>query len=214
MSSPHNVSLCGKQFDRPGHICAFFDSREQQYEVLSPYYKEGLDQGEQVVTIVDPEDESDHITRLCAHGIAAEDAVADGSLRVFTAEQTYTFGGRFSATRMYDMLQGALASAQRQGRKVRTSGVMGWSTQGWPGTTELMDYEARVNVLVPMYDCTLLCVYDLASISGQMVMDILRTHPFVIHGHHVLRNPYYVPPVEVLKEMLLEQGQGPELSAN
>ena len=45
--------LCGRSLESPGHICAFFDSREQQYDVLSPYYKEGLDSGEEVVTIVD-----------------------------------------------------------------------------------------------------------------------------------------------------------------
>ena len=36
-----------------------------------------------------------------------------------------------------------------------------------------------------MYDCTLLCVYDLAKISGQMMMDILTTHPYVVHRRRV-----------------------------
>ena len=66
-----------------------------------------------------------------------------------------------------------------------------------------MDYEARVNVLVPTYDCTLLCVYDLDTLSGAMVMDILATHPYVVHRRKVLRNSCYVPPIELLKSVLL-----------
>jgi hypothetical protein len=56
-----------------------------------------------------------------------------------------------------------------------------------------------------MYDCALLCVYDLASINGLMVMEILRTHPYVIHGHRVLRNPYYVPPLVALQMAVRNQ---------
>lgn len=207
-AAPRYVTLGSHKFDRPGHLCAFFDSREQEYEVLAPYYREGIAEGEQVVNIVDAVRHSDHCRRLRASGIDVDGATADGQLKVLTSEETYTAGGRFSADAMYRMLQGALADAHRANRRVRTSGVMDWSARA-AGTEQLMEYESRVNVLVPMYDCTLLCVYDLAKLSGTMVMDILRTHPSVIHGRRVLRNPYYVEPIEALKQVLLN----PELGA-
>jgi MEDS: MEthanogen/methylotroph, DcmR Sensory domain len=199
------VTLCGRQLDRPTHLCAFFDSREEEYDVLTPYYNEGLAAGEQVITIVDSDRQSDHCSRMAAHGIPVDEARANGQLRVLTAEETYTRGGRFGAQRMYDLLQGALAAAHRNQKRVRTSGVMKWATRGHAGTEELMDYEARVNVLVPIYDCTLLCVYDLSEISGQMVMDVLKTHPYIVFRREVLENPYYVAPIEVLKQVLQPQ---------
>ena len=203
MSDRPNVSLCGRSLEHPGHICAFFDSRQQEYDVLSPYYLEGLTSDEEVITIVDQDQYEDHCQRMRDHGIPVDDALAADRLKVFTAENTYTAGGQFEATRMYDLLQGALADAKRKGRRVRTSGVMDWSAKGAPGTEQLMDYEARVNVLVPIYDCTLLCVYDLAKITGEMMMDILTTHPYVIHRRRIVHNPHYVAPIDVLKESLL-----------
>lgn len=203
------VTLCGRPLKRPGHICAFFDSREQEYSVLAPYYQEGLDAGEEVINIVGAPNESDHYERLRSHGIDVQAAIDADRLKVYTDEHTYTLGGRFDSQRMYDLLQGALHSARQHGRHVRTSGVMDWATSGCAGIEELMQYEAKVNVLVPMYDCTLLCVYDLARLSGQMVMDILATHPYVLYRRRVLQSAHYLPPIEILKEVLLENGSRP-----
>jgi hypothetical protein len=199
-----SVTICGRSLGRPGHLCAFFDSREQEYDVLAPFYKEGLDAGEEVINIVDAHRHDDHCRRLARYEIPVEQAITAGALKVLTAEDTYTAGGRFDAQRMYDLLQTALVEARHHGRRVRASGIMDWSRKGTPGTEALMEYEARVNVLVPMYDCTLMCVYDIASISGQEMMDILLTHPFVVNRRRVLENPYYVAPIDLLKEQLLD----------
>ncbi len=202
MKNPSTVTLCGHQLHQPGHICAFFDSRDEQYDILAPYYQEGIDQGEQVINIVDRTHVDDHNQRLSSHGIPVEAASECGSLRVLASEDTYTFGGRFAAQRMYDTLQGALADANREGRRVRTSGVMDWAYRGHAGTEELMAYESRVNVLVPLYDCTLLCVYDLNELTGRMMMDILETHPLIVHRREIRENPYYRPPIEMLRDIL------------
>lgn len=204
MPTEHSVHLCGRSLGRPGHICAFFDSRFEEYDVLTPYFKEGLEHGEQVVNIVDADRVSDHRAQLKKRGIAVDDEINAEHLRVLTSEDTYTAGGRFSAERMYDLLQGALADAHQKNQRVRTSGVMDWASRGHAGTEELMDYESRVSVLVPTYDCTLLCVYDLDKLTGANVMDILATHPYVVHRRQILQNPYYIPPIELLKTVLLD----------
>lgn len=203
VSAPQTVTLCGRALEQPGHICAFFDSRSEEYDVLVPYFKEGLALDETVINIVDGHRHRDHCRRLEQKGVDVEGAMSEGRLQVLTAEDTYMKGGRFGAHRMYEMLQGALAEAQRNGRRVRTSGVMDWALHGAAGTEELMEYESRVNFLVPTYDCTLLCVYDINEINGRMMMDILSTHPYIVHGKRVRENPYYVAPLERLREMLL-----------
>jgi hypothetical protein len=203
MSQPRTVTLCGRRLEEPGHICAFFDSRKEEYEVLVPYFKEGIALDEEVINIVDANRHADHCRRLEAHGVDVKAAMDEGKLQVLTAEDTYIKGGRFGAERMYELLHGALAEAQRNGRRVRTSGVMDWALHGYAGTEELMEYEARVNFLVPTYECTLLCVYDINEISGRMMMEILATHPYIVHGRRIRENPYYVAPIERLREVLL-----------
>ena len=212
MSGPRTVTLCGRALEEPGHICAFFDSRVEEYDILAPYYREGIELDEEVITIVDAEREKDHRTRIQAHGIDVDQATTGGRLQVLRSEETYTKGGRFGAERMYELLHGALADARHRGHRVRTSGVMDWATRGHAGTEELMEYESRVNFLVPSYDCTLLCVYDINEISGRMMMEILSTHPYIIHNRRIRENPYYVAPIERLREVLLPDTPSASLS--
>jgi hypothetical protein len=203
MSGPRTVTLCGRALEEPGHICASFDSRTEEYDILAPYYKEGIELDEEVITIVDAERDKDHRARIKAHGIDVDRATADGKLKLLQSEETYTKGGRFGAERMYEMLQGALPDARHRGHRVRTSGVMDWATRGHAGTEDLMEYESRVNFLVPSFDCTLLCVYDVNESSGRMMMEILSTHPYIIHNRRVRENPYYGAPIDRLREVLL-----------
>jgi len=203
MSAPRTVTLCGRKLPGPGHICAFFDSRREEYDVLSPYYREGIELDEEVITIVDAHRHRDHCAQIAARGIDVDDAMHTGRLKVFTAEETYMKGGKFGAVRMYELLQGALADAKAKGHRVRTSGVMDWALHGAAGTEELMEYESRVNFLVPTYECTLLCVYDVNEINGRMMMEILQTHPQIVYGGRIRENPYYVPPIDRLRQVLL-----------
>jgi hypothetical protein len=202
MHLERKVSLCGRQLDKPEHICAFFDSREEQYDVLVPFYMEGIQRGERVVTIVDAEEHDSHCHHISARGGAIDEALADESFQVLTSQDTYTSTGRFSADRMFGLLADALADARRHGRRVRASGIMDWTYREHPGTEELAEYESRINLLVPKYDCTLLCVYDLSRLSGNQLRDVLATHPLVIRGSNMVQNPYYRPPVELTRHEL------------
>ena len=51
MSSPRTVTLCGRELPEPGHICAFLDSRNPEYEVLSPYFKQEIALDEEDINI-------------------------------------------------------------------------------------------------------------------------------------------------------------------
>jgi hypothetical protein len=44
-------------------------------------------------------------------------------------------------------------------------------------------------------------VYDLAKFGGQIVMDILRTHPMAIIAGQLQENRFFVPPDEFLREL-------------
>jgi hypothetical protein len=35
------------------------------------------------------------------------------------------------------------------------------------------------------------------------MMEILATHPYIVHGRRIRENPYYVAPIERLREVLL-----------
>jgi hypothetical protein len=45
------------------------------------------------------------------------------------------------------------------------------------------------------------CAYDLNLISANVMMDVLRTHPFTIVGGIGCENPYYSKPEDLLQEL-------------
>ena len=116
VSAARTVTLCGRALDKPGHVCAFFDSRAEEYDTLLPYFEEGIALDERVITIVDDSRQQDHVSRLNAGGIDVAAVKDDGRLQVLMAEDTYMKGGRFGAERMYQLLQSALVDAQQSGR--------------------------------------------------------------------------------------------------
>jgi hypothetical protein len=44
----------------------------------------------------------------------------------------------------------------------------------------------------------ILCLYELDQFSGEVLVDVLKTHPKVLLGGMVLDNPYYLEPDEFL----------------
>ena len=63
------VRLAGKVLDRSRHVCAFFNSKDEEYRVLLPFIKEGFEQGDKAFHIVDPRHRPDHQLRLDQEGI-------------------------------------------------------------------------------------------------------------------------------------------------
>ncbi len=103
---------------------------------------------------------------------------------------------------MVDFLEEALKDGARQGFRVsRSIGHMEWALEDLPGVEDLVEYEARLNYMLPRYDDPVICVYDLSRFSGAVVVDILRTHPMVIIGGTLQENPFYVPPDEFLQHL-------------
>jgi len=199
MSTTPKATLCGKPLQGLMHTCAFVDSREEEYELLIPFLKEGIDCGCRVLTIVDEENRADHDRRL-EHGAVVGER--DGQLSVHGFKDTYLQEGCFSADRMLALIESVLDEADGAGYPaVRGFGEMAWALTGLPGTEQLLEYEARVNYLAPKMRNPLVCIYDVNRFSGRVLMDILNTHPKVILAGQVHDNPYYMPPDVYLKHL-------------
>ena len=67
--------------------------------------------------------------------------------------------------------------------------------------------ESRINDVLPNYDLATVCTCDLRRFSASLVMDVLCTHPLVILGGILQDNPFYVPPVEFLRELRSRSGK-------
>ena len=203
MDKQHSVTLCGETLHGPNHICAFFSSRDEQYETLLPWIKDGINSKEEVFSIMHKDFHDDHRLRLSKGGIPVQEAVAHGQLKIHASEETYLHGGAFAAERMTKLLEQALVDAQNGSYgKFRGYGEMEWALKNLPGTDELMEYEARINTYAPKYDCSIICAYDITRFSGSAIVDILATHPYVIMNGRLHKNPHYIEPIEFLRQLI------------
>lgn len=55
------IRLAGSTLGHRAHICAFFNSAQEAYQVLLPYIKEGLERGEKAVHTINPRLRDEHI---------------------------------------------------------------------------------------------------------------------------------------------------------
>ena len=196
------ATVCGHRLEQSSHICAFFDSTKEEYACLVPYFQEGLAEGEQVLSIRDAAHHREHLQHLEEGGLPVKDAVHDSSFKLMASEETYLKDQCFDHERMFSMLKEALQDGQRNFTSVRTCGEMSWALRNVAGTDQLMEYEARVNTLLPEHNCTLMCVYDINKFSGKVLMDALSTHRHVLVNGKIVENQYYVDPMEYLTSRL------------
>lgn len=205
-SSPAAVRLCGELLPHAGHICAFFDSDAEKYEAIAPYFSDGIQQGDKIINVVDADGRDRHITALAKARVPIRKAMESGQMQLLTAEETYLQEGATDLSGMLDLLRETLDNARRDGRCVRTCGEMNWIGRSSMPIEEVMAYEAQVNEFVPTFQCTLVCVYDIAKLPSGMVADILATHPLAIINGRLRANPVFVEP-DAFLEMLQQRKQ-------
>src|ERR1051326_7872371 len=99
-SAQQSIHFANATLGTERHICAFFNTPDEEYRVLSPFIKEGIDRGEKAFHIVDPELMDDHFRRLKETGIDTAAATERGQLVVRRWEDAYLRDGHFDQDRM------------------------------------------------------------------------------------------------------------------
>jgi hypothetical protein len=184
------------------HICAFFNGMDEHYRVLRSFITDGFDSGDKAFHLVDPERREDHLRRLADAGIDVEEAIASGQLEVHPWEDGPLHGAQFDQDTWLAEFEEALQSGAGAGyAKTRFLAQMEWALVDLPGIDDMIEFETRVNYVVPKYDHPVICAYDLSKFGASMVMYALRTHPLVIIGGLLQENPFYVDPEQLLQEL-------------
>jgi MEDS: MEthanogen/methylotroph, DcmR Sensory domain len=148
-----SVHLAGSVLDRARHVCAFFHTRDEEYRVLLPFITEGFEHGDRAFHIVDPEQRPDHLQRLREAGIDAESAEGSGQLTVLRWEDAYLRGGHFDQNAMLALIEEVLAAGKAQGFPLtRLVANMEWALEDRPGVEDIVEYETRLNYVLPKYD--------------------------------------------------------------
>ena len=147
------VMLAGSVLHRSRHVCAFFHKKDEEYQVLLPFVKEGFEQGHKAFHIVDPLHRDEHLRRLNEAGIDVAEAERSGQLEVRRWEDAYLREGHFDQDAMLALIEEVLKGGKAQGFPLtRLVANMEWGLEDRPGVDDIVEYETRLNFILPKYD--------------------------------------------------------------
>jgi hypothetical protein len=195
------ISLAGSQLGEVRHVCAFFNSDDEEYRVLLPFIKDGFECGDKAVHVVNPDQRHDHVQRLAVVGIDPTAAEKSGQLEIRINTEAYLRDGGFDQDRMLAAFE-QMASGNATGGFAlsRICCRMDWAVEDRSYIDDLVEFESRVNDVWQRHDDAVICTYQLGKFGGDTVIDIMRTHPLIIIGGILQQNPFFVPPEEFLRE--------------
>ena len=192
------------------HVCAFFSSPKEEYDTLLPFIRDGLERGERAYHVLHSRYRDEHLGQLRNAGIDVAAAQHSRQLEVATPQETYLKGGRFDKDAMLVLIQGALKSGSTLGFPLTRMIAHAESVlEDWPSVNDWIEYESRLNDVLPRYDDPVICTYDANLLSGTIAVDILRTHPVAIIGGLLHENPFFVRPDVLLREVAGRRGAPP-----
>lgn len=196
------ISFAGSQLGATRHVCAFFNSEEEEYRVLLPFIKDGFGRGDKAVHVVNPDQRHDHLHRLVEAGIDIAAAQQSGQFELRTNIEAYLRDGHFDKDRMLEVFE-ELASGNARGGFPLSRIVcrMDWVVDQGSHVDDVVEFEARVNDVWSRHDDAVICTYYLNKFGGDTIIDILRTHPMVLIGGILHQNPFFVPPSQFLREL-------------
>ena len=206
-TNEHSVQLAGVDLAGRNHVCAFFNTIDEEHRVLGSFYKDGLDRGEKAAHIVDPANREEHLKRLAEAGIHVPETMHTGQLAVFPWTDAYVRDHRFDQDAMLATVEKLIESGAAAGYPLtRLVGHhMDWLFLDKPATYNLVEYEARLNHVLSKHNDPVICNYNPSKFGAAVAMDIMRTHPLVIIGGLLRENPFFVPPEQFLDEMRIRR---------
>ena len=111
--------------------------------------------------------------------------------------------GRFDKDTMQTLIQETLRQAENWASvlRARLPTPRPPSTTGPASASERVEYEMRLNDVVPNYEDPVICTYDVNLLNANFAVDIPRTHPVVIIGGVLVENSFLSRPEELLREL-------------
>ncbi len=196
------IPFAGSRLAETRHVCAFFNSEEEEYRVLLPFIQDGFGRGDKAVHVVNPGQQQNHLQRLAAAGIDTATAQQSGQFELRTNTEAYIRDGHFDQDRMLEVFE-QLASTNSEGGFPLSRIVcrMDWVVEQGSYVDDVIEFESRVNHVWSHHEDAVICTYHLPKFGGDTVIDIMRTHPMIIIGGFLQQNPFYTPPEEFLSEI-------------
>ena len=182
------------------NISSIYETKEEQFSVIIPFIKIGLERGEKCIYVVNDNTAQEVLDAMQTRGIDTNLALKSGSLSILNSKEYFTKKGSFEPDWMIQYLKETTDSIKSEGfNALRLTAEMTWFYNVDKGIDRLIEFESKTNLLFPEIDIVAICQYNRRNFPPEIILNVIRTHPIVFYCSLVCKNPYYVPPEELLK---------------
>jgi hypothetical protein len=191
------------------HVCAFFSSPADEYDTLLPFICNGINCGQRAFHVLRAQHKANHLEQLRKTGIDVEKVMKSRQLEIALPQDTYLKTGRFNKEAMLALIQEALKAGAALGFPLtRMIAHAETAVDDWKSGNEWVEYEMRLNDVLPNYDDPVICTYDANILTAPLAIDILRTHPMAIIGGILIENAFFTRPEDFIREVQARTGPG------
>lgn len=169
-----------------GDHIAYFWEKPSEFEEAVDFLLAGHKRGEHLV-LFGHDEANEKILEILRHkGLDYQTLKKRGQLSVL--------GGGSTGDGMLNTIGATFQKAMDAGAGcIRLLGNIGWGLQNWPDDLDLLAFEAKVTGAAKQFPSIIMCMYDVGSLSGHvMVHGAYETHALTFNGNLLRRNPFYV----------------------
>src|SRR5438093_3082134 len=180
----NGIDVVGDMVAWGAHFCFFYETREDLVDTLISYCKSGLESGEYCMWIVaEPLSVGEAKDALKTAVPDLDRHLADSRLELASARDWFLPGGSFDGKRLTRSWYEKLASVSARGYAgMRVTGDTTWLTRkDW---SHFCDYEDGLNEVIGNQRLAVLCTYPLAGCGAPQILDVVKTHQFVLARRH------------------------------
>ncbi len=203
MSDPAGENKDKDQYSDHGgsedHIALIYESTGERLSAITPLIKVGLEKGELCLYISNKEEDLDIVDALRSEHIDVEKAMGNGGLILTDQKEIYFKQGRFDPDWTIRVLKNIADLARSYGfTAMRIMSEMTWTLEKIPGVERWTEYEAKLNDLDVGVSLRVICQYDRAQFTPEVLIDAIRTHPKIVTKGAICKNHFFVPPSRLL----------------
>jgi len=198
MRGPNDEITLGITNDRVAlgsHLIHFWQN-EEEFERGIRFLELGIANESQYCVLFGHEEANHRVLEILRKTCGGLDQVLqEGRLVILRRE--------VSASETLANIEAAFAAAVSKGATaIRYLGNLGMGQAPLPGkgVDEVVELEHGATLLGRRYPCVIVCMYDVNTVSGRLVLNAgFGTHPLAVRGHALRQNAYFAPDEEAAR---------------
>lgn len=179
------------------HLCVSYDDPADRFALAVPFLGIGLERRQKCVYVQDDASDSGValLSAMRSEGLEVDAALRSGALSIMRTDAAYLAHAEFDPPGMIDWVERQVHAARAEGHSaLRLVGEGSRSLASHPDVRRFAEYERMLNPFVNQHPVAFLCQYERRQFAPEIVREVIASHPWVMAGGRLCRNPYHVPP--------------------